>query len=272
VNDLPDDAREAHPASAGSVPAAPGEPRDPTSAPGGPSRTPDDPALIDPATAPTTPVRPAGRPAPQYGENAPEGWVNPVELERARAERERSDRERADRERAAAQPPAVGWGSVDRAGSVRQGRPGGAGQPNGDRGHPGPGAPSVPASRLGASPVDLLLTLLLLAFGLTTVLDQVFGVGQTAATIADQIAARYTALANPRALLPASALCAVVDVLLFAGTVLWSVRRLRRRRLTFWVPLAAGALAGLFAVVVYVVVLVHDPAYLSWVVSHSRTR
>ncbi|PZE75404.1 MULTISPECIES: DUF6264 family protein [unclassified Curtobacterium] len=236
------DGREAPPASGGRSSDPVGREAPPASGDGPtPERRPD------PADAAG---RTVGRPAPQYGEYAPEGWVNPVEVERARGEREAAERRRAEADDQR-RPVPVG----------RVGPPGRA---------PGRSRPAVPTSgRFGASPGDLLLTVLLLAFGFTTVVQQLFGISHTAATIADQIAARYTELAHPEALVPASALCAVVDLVLLIGTVWWSVARLRRRRVTFWVPLVGGAVAGAFSVVVYVVVLAHDPAYVTWMVTHS---
>lgn len=216
--------------------------------PGEDAQEPDRPLAEHPAPQQSPPTPTVWqRPVPRYGEYAPEGWVNPVEVERARRERAAAEQRRAQ----------ASAGGVPSPGS----RPGPPGSPDRRAG--------APTSRFGASAGDVLVTILLLAFGFTTVVQQLFGISRTAATIADEIAARYTALAHPEALVPASALCAVVDLAVFVGVVWWSVARLRRHRIAFWVPLLGGAVAGAVSVVVYVVVLAHDPAYVTWMVTHS---
>jgi hypothetical protein len=114
-----------------------------------------------------------------------------------------------------------------------------------------------------------MVTVLLLVFGLTTVLQQLVGIGTAATTVARQVELRYVALEDPQALVPAAALSAVIGMVLFAGALWWSIVRLRRRQVTFWVPLAAGALAGAVTTIVYVVVIVHDPAFAAWFVAHG---
>ncbi|WBU38081.1 DUF6264 family protein [Homoserinibacter sp. YIM 151385] len=46
---------------------------------------------------------------------------------------------------------------------------------------------------------------------------------------------------------------------------LWAVRRLRRGRTAFWVPLAAGVLAAVILLVALGALLLGDPAYLEYV-------
>jgi len=245
------------------------------------------PAAETPALAPETPASPPvaetpapppGRPAPRYGEYAPEGWVSPVEIERQRREREAAARRREQaameaaraqagrtappgRQRGASKPSAAetGWAQTPRRSDGEPQAPG----------HSGPDASGLERLRFGASPVDVLLTVVLLAFGLTTVLQQVVGVGRVAGQIAQQITIHYTALAHPEALVPATALNAVVGAVLFAGALWWSLVRLRRRKIAFWVPLVAGALFGAFSTIVYVVVLMHDPALAAYVTTNG---
>lgn len=237
----------------------------------------DDGREARPAPATSADGRPVGRPAPQYGEYAPEGWVNPVEAERERRDREAAARRRelAALEAARARqtrsgPPGRAGGGVPRPGSTTGPDDHARKRPGAGPGT-GPGAAPGVRSRFGASPGDLMITVLLLVFGLTTVLQQLVGIGSVASQVALQIEQRYVALANPQALVPATALSAVIGAVLFAGALWLSVIRLRRRRVTFWVPLVAGALAGLVTTIVYVVVIMHDPAFVSWIMAHRGT-
>lgn len=236
----------------------------------------DDGLEARPAPAVSADGRPVGRPAPQYGEYAPEGWVNPVELERQRRERDAAEhrRELAALEAARAQqarsgPPVRTGGSPARRDTTRSGATAGADRSGASGRRGAPGAPGAARSRFGASPGDLMITVLLLVFGLTTVLQQLVGIGNVAAQVARQIEQRYVALEDPQALVPATALSAVIGAVIFAGALWWSIVRLRRRRVTFWVPLAAGALAGAVTTIVYVVVIMHDPAFVTWIVAHG---
>ncbi|MFZ7088366.1 DUF6264 family protein [Curtobacterium sp. RRHDQ10] len=205
--------------------------------------------------------RPIGRPAPQYGEYAPEGWVNPVIADRERRERDAAARRRelAALEAARAQQGRSGPPVRNPAGPTT-----GPGAPDGRGGRPG-------AARMGfgASPGDLMATVLLLVLGTTTVLQQAVGVRQLAAEVAQQLARRSIALSDPGALVGAASWSAVIGVVLLVGALVWSVLRLRRGRVTFWVPLAAGALASVVSALIYVVVAMHDPAFVASVAQNG---
>lgn len=212
-----------------------------------------------PSVAPAAaqdPTRPVGRPAPEYGEYAPEGWVNPVLVEQERREREAAARE------AAQGAAGVAAGAGDRR--TDAGR---------QTGTPPPGrtedGSQTQARRFGASPGDVLATLLLLALGLTTVLQQVTGIGRLSSQVAQEIADRYTELTDPGALVPATVVAAIVGVFLLVGAAWWSIVRLRRAKRAFWVPLLAGAVAGVVSTAAYVVVIMQDPAFMAWMAAHA---
>jgi hypothetical protein len=198
-----------------------------------------------------------GRPAPQYGEYAPDGWVNPVVVEEQRREQERA---------------AAGVSAGARAGAVqsdtRARRPGGT-PPRPDRAERagtdrsrtgGPG--TLPGWRFGKTPVDLLLTLVLLAMGLVSVV-QALSVGAVASAVRDDLERRYTALADPGSLTGAATISAAGLLVLFVVVVWWSVVRLRATKRTFWVPLVGGAVATLFSTVVFLVVLMQDSHFVA---------
>lgn len=194
------------------------------------------------AATQTTGAAPAGRPAPQYGEYAPEGWVNPVLLEQERQERE--DRERA----AASAAPGTAGGSGRSAVRTRAAATADREPTTGD-------ASSV--RRLGASPVDVLLTFVLLGMGLVSVV-QSLSIGSVASTVREQLETTYTALQDPGALNGAAMISSVVMLVVFALVFWWSVVRLRAGRRSFWVPLLGGAVATLLSAVVFAAVVLQD--------------
>jgi hypothetical protein len=203
--------------------------------------------------------RPQGRPAPGYGEYAPEGWVNPVLVEQERQERERQARERQDQATSA---------------GVRDGAPGEGVQ--GDRAGTGAHSGAVPAgaqrstagSRFGRTPADFVLTVGLLAFGLVSVV-QSLAVGQVASTVRRTLETQYTALHDPSALSGAAAVAAITNVVVFALVAWWSIRRLRARKRTFWVPLVGAVVATAVSTIAFVVVVVQDQAFVDFMLRQT---
>ncbi|MBT1676765.1 DUF6264 family protein [Curtobacterium aurantiacum] len=206
--------------------------------------------------------RPQGRPAPGYGEYAPEGWVNPVLVEQERQEREQQAREL--REQAAAQGRRDG-APGNAAGGMRSGGVPSGGAPSG--GVAG-GQRSVPRSRFGRTPGDFVLTVGLLAFGLVSVV-QSLSVSQVASTVRQTLETQYTALNDPSALSGAAAVAAITNVVVFALVAWWSIRRLRARKRTFWVPLLGAVVATLVSTIAFVVVVTQDPAFVDFVLRQS---
>lgn len=205
------------------------------------------------------PAGPVGRPAPQYGEYAPEGWVNPVLAEQER--QEQRDREHAAASAVASAARSNGTAERTNRTTARTNRTAER-TPQGDR----RGAPTphdgAPIRRLGASPVDLLLTLVLLAMGLVSVV-QSLSIGSVASTVRQTLETNYTELQDPGSLNGAAMISAVGMLVVFA-LVLWrSVVRLRAGKRTFWVPLLGGAVATLFSSVVFVIVVFQDDGFVA---------
>jgi hypothetical protein len=210
--------------------------------------------------------RPQGRPAPGYGEYAPEGWVNPVLVEQERQEQERKARQL--REQAAAQ--AVRDGAATRragsglpSGPVPPGRPGAPG----DASVGGPPR-STATSRFGRSPADFVLTVGLLAFGLVSVV-QSLAVGDVASTVRRTLETQYTALDDPSALSGAAAVAAVSNVVVFALVAWWSIKRLRARKRTFWVPLVGAVVATAVSTIAFLLVVLQDQAFVDFVLGQA---
>jgi len=215
-------------------------------------------ASATPAAGPTN-GRPQGRPAPGYGEYAPEGWVNPVLVEQERQERERQARERQD------QAPANGTRDAAPSDGVR-----------GERADADARSGAVPAgarrsmarSRFGRTPADFVLTVGLLAFGLVSVV-QSLSVGEVASTVRRTLETQYTALNDPSALSTAAAIAAITNVVVFALVAWWSIRRLRARKRTFWVPLVGAVVATAISTIAFVVVVMQDQAFVDFMLRQS---
>ncbi|MDB6427659.1 DUF6264 family protein [Curtobacterium sp. 20TX0008] len=205
-----------------------------------------------------------GTPAPEYGEYAPEGWVNPVLVEQERRDRQR--READDRARAATQGP------TDR-GTARTTRPTDRRTPGGTGAGPSRGAaagqerPTL-SSRFGASQFDFVVTVALLAFGLLSVV-QSLAVSDVASAVRRAFEQQGLELSDPTALSTAAAVGAIGNVVVFALVAWWSLRRLAARRWTFWVPLLGGAVASLVSLVAFAVVMFQDPGFVQVLMQQS---
>ncbi|ROR30986.1 hypothetical protein EDF63_2418 [Curtobacterium sp. JUb34] len=207
-----------------------------------------------------------GRPAPAYGEYAPEGWVNPVLVERERQEREQQERDR--RQQAASQAGRDGAtayrsGAGAPTGTVPPGRPGAVDDPT-------PGGPqrSVATSRFGRTPADFVLTVGLLAFGLISVV-QSLAVTNVASTVRRTLETQYTALNDPSALSGAAVIGAITNVVVFALVAWWSIRRLRARKRTFWVPIVGAVVATFVSTIAFVVVVFQDPQFVEFMMRQT---
>jgi hypothetical protein len=198
----------------------------------------------------------AGRPAPQYGEYAPVGWVNPVLAEQER-------QEQRDREHAAASAAASAARSNGTARPNRSARPDGSGRSSQvDRGQGTTPREGASVRRLGASPVDVLLTFVLLAMGLVSVV-QSLSIGAVASTVRQTLETNYTALQHPGTLNGAAMISAVGMLVVYALVLWWSVVRLRAGKRTFWVPLLGGAVATVFSSIVFVIVVFQDDGFVA---------
>ncbi|MCS6578044.1 DUF6264 family protein [Curtobacterium poinsettiae] len=210
-------------------------------------------------TSPAGPTngRPQGRPAPGYGEYAPEGWVNPVLVEQERQERQ--DRERQDQAKAVGGRDAAPRDSV-RTDHARPDARSGAAPAGVQR--------TMPRSRFGRTPADFVLTVGLLAFGLVSVV-QSLSVGDVASTVRRTLETQYTALNDPSALSTAAVIAAITNVVVFALVAWWSIRRLRARKRTFWVPLVGAVVATAISTIAFVVVVLQDQAFVDFMLRQS---
>lgn len=203
-----------------------------------------------------------GRPAPQYGEYAPDGWVNPVLVEQER--REEEERSRTLRQQAAQDAVRGRRDGHGASGAARADRDAPAAPERRTTGADPSGRPAPAATRYGRSPIDFVLTVGFLAVGLWTVVESL-SVGRAASTMRTVVEQQYTDLSDPAALSTAVLVRAAVLVVVFALVAWWSVRRLRSRRWTFWVPLVGGVVGTVLGMVPVLVVVFQDPHFAAYV-------
>jgi len=184
---------------------------------------------------------PIGRPAPQYGEYAPEGWSQPKPV---------STPAPAPAAPASAPAPAGARGPVP-----------GPGQ-GGSRGYiPYPGAYPQPASpAVRRRNADRIATIVLLVVGAAGALIGV----RTALSLTDSMTVLYAQAGLP-AYEPDPRIAIVTPVIwishaaLYLGALIGSILLLRAGRPAFWLPLAAGIAAAIVFWVGIGLVVGNDP-------------
>ncbi|MDM7887175.1 DUF6264 family protein [Curtobacterium sp. RHCJP20] len=193
-----------------------------------------------------------GTPAPDYGEYAPEGWVNPVLVEQERQAAEERRRDAGQRQDAVPRRAADPTGPAPDERDVRRTR--GSRSPRGSQ----PAPTSAPTSPYGASRLDFVLTVGLLFVGLWSVFGAL-STGTVASVTREYVAGQFGEMSSPAALSSAAVVRVVILAAVFALVAWWSVRRLRARRWTFWVPLVGGVVASALGAVPMLVVVFQDP-------------
>ena len=191
------------------------------------------------------------RPRPQFGELAPEGWVWTPPVTEAQAEPEADAPSRSAAPQTSAKPDAK------KAEAKRL---------DADAIKPGaaafdPNAPQKPI-RLG----DVLATSVLIMLGLVMTASGV----QQFFQLQDMIGLFYTqegigTYAGGTTAQTAGAVAAVSQIVIMLAVIGFSVHLIGKRRLSFWVPLAGGALAVIVVFICMMVALFADPTFMTYV-------
>lgn len=239
---------------------------------------------------------PDSRPRPAYGEYAPEGWewkpegVEPsqqapsgvaaaaaqgpaqVEADRlAGVPHNLGTSSQSQRSGAQARPASPAAGTASEAGSPRQ-------QPSGEpvpyRAEQAPVAPPMqaPQYQQGVQQAqqrpqrmaDVVITIALLViggFGALTSAQSMFGLSRSFTLMADVLG--IADFSQPAWLGTLGTVSGLVIIALYAVALIFSIQRMRARKLAFWVPLTAGAIAGIGAVVVTSIALVAVPELMN---------
>ena len=239
------------------------------------------------------PAAPA-RPAPQYGEYAPEGWEwKPEEEEEASTTAPTGTAAPASGPVSPTIPGVphnLGAGSALPGRAAKSGRsdrtagaPYVAGQENPQRQqtqqqHPGPqpensqnnsAAPygqAAAAGRSGATqvkpqrPADKIITILLLAIGAIGALWSaliMFNMGMTFAMMGQTPG--LPTFTGPEWLSTTGKVVGIAFLAFYALMLVYSVRRMRAGKITFWAPLVAGVVVSLVVFIVVIVAMMSTP-------------
>lgn len=208
---------------------------------------------------------------PEYGEYAPEGWVSPIAGENAQPESAQGStdapRQSATREQPGAEVPrnlGVGSPAAPHAPVPVQ-----------HSAH-APGAPLPPPSpqpEKTGSMADRIITILLLVFGAVGALQFALGMlslGAQLEIVAEMLGAESVTAPASMGVLQTVGAIAVLTI--YAVALIWSVQRLRVKKLTFWVPLAAGALALVLVVIFGVISVMLVPELLEYSTPENMER
>ncbi|WP_426320322.1 DUF6264 family protein [Microbacterium sp. E-13] len=135
---------------------------------------------------------------------------------------------------------------------------------------PGSGIPSPPPGAAGKPrPVDRIVTFALLAYGLVNVISSVTAMadyGSYAETMLTMLGVDAQ-LSDPAAGRPWGIAAAVVLAIGWCATAAVSLWSMRRGRLTWWIPLAAGIVFTFVAGTLMLIPLVNDPVVWNAIVS-----
>jgi hypothetical protein len=233
-------------------------------APQGPGEPP--PGVPDPAAGATQPVPPVAappyeRPRPRFGEYAEDTRPRPQYGEYASTEEQlASIKDPAARELARPAPapvvdPATQTGQPTLPAMASWERPSGA---DVDRS----GAP--PLIERQARPLDRIVTMLLLAFGLFQTLVYIPSLLQFGETMKRTFETLDIAFTNTAEANTMGIVILLVYCVLWVTALLLSMFSLRKGRLAFWIPLVAGILAALIASVLMLVVASGDPSFIAY--------
>jgi uncharacterized membrane protein YhaH (DUF805 family) len=195
------------------------------------------------------------RPRPQYGEYAPEGWVSPVAP-------------------ADAAPPATQGGQavVGQQGGQQpaswspQGQGAGGAQP-----YPGPPA-AAPVMSTGRR-VDRVATFVLLGLAGYNVISNLVLVSGFSRTLLSAFAAQgypVDDFSGQAALQQAGGAIAIVSLVVSVPMLVLTFRRLRAGKISFWVPLTAGAVVTVVQMVLVLSVFLADPAFVQSLLDSAR--
>ncbi len=250
-----------------------------TSAPQTASQEPVTPTLPVPAPAP----KPDTRPRPEFGEYAPEGWEWKPEGEDAAASSGTAvgtPQQRSGAGRASAPGTVQGVPHNLGSGIARPARKaaskGSAATPAAGEPYRGqtPGQPAAPrqAQQFQApaqgmagyqktpNMADRIVTILLLVFGGFGALQSAFAMmGMSTMFKVMEDAPGVTELTPPAWLDLTGKVTGMVLLVLYGLVLVYSIRRLRARKLTFWAPLAAGMLAFIVVVTIVAAAMVQTP-------------
>lgn len=226
--------------------------------------------------------RPAGTPAPQYGELAPEGWSWQPEQTTAQPSAHSASSTASAGAPSSGQVPGVPHNLGVSAGGPRPAQPSAAPQdyaprsssPQGQQPTDRAGAqvsyratqpptsapPRAPHAPRQGNTADRVITIILLVLGALGAMYTAFSLYQMRASL--NLLATTLEIQNvviPAAVGTVGSIGALVILAIYAINLIYSLQRLRARKITFWVPLAAGIIAFIVLFVFSMIALAQAP-------------
>lgn len=215
-----------------------------------------------PAAAAAAPAAPA---QPLYGEMAPEGWVSPIAAQQGDASG--AGRTAGGGSAGAPRNPGVPHNLGVASGAGQQAPTAAPVAPSTTPGAPvaPQGAPAPQGQKKSSSTGDKVVTIILLVLGAFAAMQ--FALGML--TLGAQLEIIGEALGADNLDIPSSitviqSIGALLMLSIYAVALLWSIQRLRRGKLTFWVPLSAGVLALIALFVIATVAIVMVPELIEY--------
>jgi len=112
---------------------------------------------------------------------------------------------------------------------------------------------------------DRIITTAFLAYGAFTLLSRFLTLDSTGQALKESLASvGFTGFDSVAQINEVALTSAIIELGILAITVLISVRRLRSGKITFFIPLIAGILATIVMALIFMPIVMADPAYLTW--------
>jgi uncharacterized membrane protein YhaH (DUF805 family) len=200
------------------------------------------------------------RPRPRYGEYAPEGWVSPVAPADAAPPAGQGQGQAAPTAQQPGQQPTP-WSQHS-----QHGQGAGGAQP-----YQGPPA-AAPVMSTGRR-VDRVATFVLLGLAGYNVISNLVLVSGFSRTLLSAFAAQgypVDDFSGQAALQQAGGAIAIVSLVVFVPMLVLTFRRLRAGKISFWVPLTAGAVVTVVQMVLVLSVFLGDPAFVQSLLDSAR--
>lgn len=188
-----------------------------------------------------------------------EGRVPPVPDERPLYGSFSSPEEQARRRGADAEPPVPGHEDSPRLDPALYS-------------HRAPGEVPAPSAVKKARPADRVITIALLVYALMTIVVMTGGLINLSDSLISAwdmvgVEGEFTNFASAKT---AGAVASIILIVGFVVTAFLSIRRVKRQRTSWWVPLVGGAITWILVYICIAVPLLGDPAFIEYATNMGR--
>jgi hypothetical protein len=135
---------------------------------------------------------------------------------------------------------------------------------------PPAGASTLPGVAPAPRPWDRILTVAMLAYGGYSVVSLFFSIDSVGQVLQEQLTTiGFDGFTLFDEISRVALIGAFIQLAFLAVAIVASLRSLRAGRVTFWIPLTAGVVSSVIVGVLFMSVILSDPAYLTWVESRQ---